>query len=326
MNDLAGLVGDVCRGQAGSAVIVLTGNERNDLAFFPRPRLPNEGKVARMTMIRRTCVLLAAFLSTAAPMCGQEQVGVPNPRWGAFFSGKDQRVPMEPTVWPWHAIGRVNIADSVSRRHCTGTLVGARLVLTAGHCLFDYRLGRWAKPEHVHFVAGQARDTSSGHSRAEELIIPPKLDIAGGSDPARRTMRADLIAHDWALIRLRTALALKPVPVKPISDGALAQEISTGEIARAGYGADRSYLLSVHRGCSAAVSDHLPGAMLNRCDARPGDSGSPLLLFRGEEAFLIGLGTGATHEKRPDASYVAVTGFGPAATSFADAVIRASGP
>ena len=215
-------------------------------------------------MVRPTCVLLAAFLSTAAPVCGQEQVGVPNPRWGAFFSGKDQRVPMEPAVWPWHAIGRVNIADSVTRRHCTGTLVGTRLVLTAGHCLFDHRLGRWAKPEHVHFVAGQARDTSSGHSRAEELIIPPELDMAGGSDPARRTMRADLIAHDWALIRLQTALGLKPVPVKPISDGALAQEISTGEIARAGYSADRSYLLSVHRGCSAAVSDHMPGAMLNR--------------------------------------------------------------
>lgn len=298
---------------------------RNGHRRFPPTSLPNEDKVARMTMVRRTCALLVAFLSAAVPVCSQEQVGVPNPRWGAFFSGKDQRVPMEPTVWPWPAIGRVNIADSVSRRHCTGTLVGARLVLTAGHCLFDHRLRRWAKPEHVHFVAGQARDTSSGHSRAEELIIPSKLDMAGGSDPARRIMRRDFIAHDWALIRLQTALAIKPVPVKAISDGALAQEVSTGEIARAGYSADRSYLLSVHRGCSAAASEHWPGAMLNRCDARPGDSGSPLLLFRGEEAFLIGLATGAAHEKRPDAGYVAVTGFGPAATSFADAVIRALG-
>lgn len=279
-----------------------------------------------MTVVRPTCMLLALFLSTAASVRSQEQLGVAKPHWGAFFSGKDQRVPMEPTVWPWHAIGRVNIADRISRRHCTGTLVDAKLVLTAGHCLFDHRLGHWVKPGQVHFVAGQARDTSSGHSRAEELIIPPRLDMSGGSDPTGRTMRSDLVAHDWALIRLQTALAVKPVPVKVISDRAFAHEVSAGEIARAGYSADRSYLLSVHRGCSAAVSAHLPGAMLNRCDARPGDSGSPILLFRGDDAFVIGLGTGAAHEKRADADYVAVTGFGPSAASFADAVSQASAP
>jgi hypothetical protein len=31
------------------------------------------------------------------------------------------------------------------------------------------------------------------------------------------------------------------------------------------------------------LSQRLPGAMLNRCDVRPGDSGSPLLLLQGEE-------------------------------------------
>jgi protease YdgD len=275
-----------------------------------------------VTILSRTGLILAAFLaavSTAA--LGEEPLAVPDPRWGAFFSGKDQRVPMEPSAWPWYAIGRVNIADSVSRRHCTGTLIGAQLVLTAGHCLFDHRLGRWVKPEHVHFVAGQARDEALGHATAEAVIIPPELDMAGGSDPLQKSLRGDLFAYDWALIRLATALRIKPIPVKAIAASAVAQEVGSGEIARAGYGADRRYLLSVHRGCAAALGKG--GTLLNRCDALPGDSGSPLLLLRGEEAFVIGISTGAAHMKRPDAGYVALAGLGPSATSFIGAVEQA---
>jgi len=145
--------------------------------------------------------------------------------------------------------------------------------------------------------------------------------MAGGSDPLQKSLRGDLFAYDWALIRLATALRIKPIPVKAIAASAVAQELGSGEIARAGYGADRRYLLSVHRGCAAALGKG--DTLLNRCDALPGDSGSPLLLLRGEEAFVIGISTGAAHMKRPDAGYVALAGLGPSATSFIGAVEQA---
>jgi protease YdgD len=267
--------------------------------------------------------LLAPLVLAVAPARSEEQLGVPYPHWGAFFSGKDQRVPVEPTAWPWQAIGRVNIADRLQRRYCTGTLVGARLVLTAGHCLFDHRLGHWVKPQQVHFVAGQARDTAAGHSVAAELVLPDGLDAAEGIDPRLHTIRPELIARDWALVVLETALPVKPVPVKAIAASAFGREVASGELARAGYSADRAYLLSVHRGCAAALSDRWPGAMLNRCDLRPGDSGSPVLLLRGGESFVVGLAAAASHEKRGDTDYVAVAALGPSALAFAEAVARA---
>jgi protease YdgD len=280
--------------------------------------------VLRQPLWRRALVVLVLLANAVVPARGEEQLGVPRPQWGAFFSGKDQRVPIEPTAWPWRAIGRVNIADRVVRRYCTGTLVGPRLVLTAGHCLYDHRLGRWAKPGQVHFVAGQARETSAGHSTAVELIVPPDLDIANGFDPRLAIIRSDLIAIDWALIVLQDALAVKPIPVKAIPAPAFGREVAAGELARAGYGSDRQYLLSVHRGCAAALSSHLPGAMLNRCDQRPGDSGSPILLLAGDEAaFVVGLSAAASHAKRAEADYVARAALGPSAAAFADAVERA---
>jgi protease YdgD len=247
---------------------------------------------------------------------------VPNPRLASLLAGTDERVPMEPTAWPWHAIGRVNIADSVNRRYCTGTLVGAGLVLTAAHCLYDHRLGRWAKPEHVHFVVGQARDKFLGHSKAEELIIPSQIRNGRPPDLQHGLTQTEQIADDWALIRLQTALSIRPVPLMVFSDQALVSEVNR-KMVRAGYGADRPYLLSAHRNCSAVLADHQSHVMLNGCGSRPGDSGSPLLVFHGEEAFLVGLSTGIAPVERSDVGAISLAGLGPSAGSFANAVTQA---
>eukprot|EP01026_Neomeris_dumetosa_P081576 TRINITY_DN9194_c0_g1_i1.p1 TRINITY_DN9194_c0_g1~~TRINITY_DN9194_c0_g1_i1.p1 ORF type:complete len:428 (-),score=47.94 TRINITY_DN9194_c0_g1_i1:1030-2169(-) len=51
--------------------------------------------------------------------------------------GPDDRVEIEDTTaYPFRTIGRISIKCGVKKYVCTGTLIGPRLVLSAGHCAF----------------------------------------------------------------------------------------------------------------------------------------------------------------------------------------------
>jgi len=243
--------------------------------------------------------LAATFASWAADELAIP--ATPSARALPGIVGHDDRVPLDSTAWPWQAVGRVNQAGG--RSHCTGTLVAPDTVLTAAHCVYSRLASRWLEPGEIVFVAGFRRDTDAGYSRGETIRRSPQ------ADPTAVT--ADSIAHDWALITLETALAVRPVEVRTLPPAATAG--GAIHLETAGYAQDRPYLLSLDDGCRIRERAFGGKVLVTDCDSTRGDSGAPLLWRDGGTVRVIGVFSAAT-----EASAKAAGSFAVDASAFAD--------
>jgi hypothetical protein len=127
---------------------------------------------------------------------------------------------------------------------------------------------------------------------------------------------AGMIRHDWAVLTLQEPLNLKPIPIRSIQDAQLPTPGSGQEVALAGYGVDRQYVLSVHRGCSAKIGLPGAGSITHTCDSMPGQSGGPILLLQDGDAFLIGILSANAQRFQPQVGYQAIAGLGVSASEF----------
>ena len=159
---------------------------------------------------------------------------------------------------------------------CSGVAISNDRILTAAHCLFNRRTGRFIAAESLHFLLGYHVGQYAAHVRIASYEIGP------GFDPLRY---GETVEADWALLKVA-----EPIPhtITPIRLSSLPSPAGT-KAAIIGYSQHRAHAQTTGRECELR-EDIIEGKlMLHTCDAQKGFSGAPILVRVGGEIRIAGI-------------------------------------
>ncbi|OAN52901.1 protease ydgD precursor [Paramagnetospirillum marisnigri] len=254
----------------------------------------------------RWFALVLAMLAFAMPASAQTKL---SDRQLHGIKGADQRLAMEPAAFPWSAMGRVNFGIG----HCSGTLIGPKLVATAAHCLWNRRTQRPMPASAYTFVAGFDRGEYLKASKVVALHPAPGWQF--GDDRQASNSRAD----DWALMELED----------PVGDEigwiALAEPKTGMTIGVAGYGRDRAFVPLAHLGCRL-LEQPRPGVFYHDCDAVQGESGGPVFAWVGDQIRLVAINVAVIPSKGEMGVAASVGGLKSTAMALGAASSTRAGP
>ncbi|WP_271271868.1 trypsin-like serine peptidase [Aliamphritea hakodatensis] len=189
------------------------------------------------------------------------------------------RVVVSGDVFPWRAIGRINLAG---RGYCTATLIARDVVLTAAHCLWNRDMGRWYPLQYLKFVVGMNGKNVQAVAGIKRMLVSRAFSAAV-SQAAKPWLD---VRSDWALLRLD----------KPLGDMLGSVSLATGmrpsvgmPVVHAGYRYDRQEVLTVQQRCVITGIYDRQRLLRSNCQSGYGDSGGPLLFRQEGRWYVLGL-------------------------------------
>lgn len=167
--------------------------------------------------------------------------------------------------YPWSSLGKLYNETGGS---CSGAVISRDKILTAAHCLFNFRTQRYIPAGALHFLVAYRTGRYSAHARIASYEIGP------GFDPLRyeQTLNAD-----WAVLTVTENL---PANIEPLR---LSRDRAPGgtKAILAGYPQDRAFAMTADRDCELREETFSGRFLSHTCRGIKGYSGAPLLVSAG---------------------------------------------
>lgn len=205
----------------------------------------------------------------------------------AVVGPKDNRVhEIRTTQFPFNTICHIerDFGDGLWRG-CTATLIAPRIILSAGHCLYNHILRR--APVRIRVNPGRSdRDTMPyGSIISSQYCVPQRyINTSNPANPDRRDF-------DYGIIILPQAFRgiTRFMEVRSLSNPEFEKLKHSRLITIAGYPADRPIgTLWRH---TERLKRAIPRRLLYTVDTCPGHSGSPIWYKDGQRRYIIGIHT-----------------------------------
>lgn len=165
----------------------------------------------------------------------------------------------------WEAVGRLDIAN---RGFCTATLIGADLVLTAAHCLFDKATGRRFNTTDINFLAGWRNGRAVAYRGVRRDVVHPDYVFSDSG-------QVDRVEYDLALLQLDHPIRL-PSITPFLTHG---PNTAFNRVGVVSYAKDRADAPSLQEVCP--VLGRQPGMLVMGCSVDFGSSGAPVFVMDG---------------------------------------------